>query len=78
LHHNHHGDCFSKFARSKNLVIFSKTLEKLVEFTLEKHFFPKIPQFIFQKKILKLSPKKSLTITSKNAIIFNLFGSKTA
>jgi hypothetical protein len=44
----------------KKLVKFSKKKKaKLVEFILEKHVYPKIPQFGFPPKTTKFAPKKS-------------------
>jgi hypothetical protein len=62
---------------SKKLVFFSKTVEKLVEFTLEKHFFQKILR-LFVKKITNFISKKITDHNPQNAIIFNMFGSKIA
>jgi hypothetical protein len=47
------------------LVKFSKKKKaKLVEFILEKHDYPKIPQFVSPQKRQNLPPKKSLVSTT--------------
>ncbi len=41
--------------------VFKK--EKIVEFMLENHVYPKIPQFVFPQKRQNLPPKNSLVST---------------